>query len=244
MKNYLLIVITFLFISLISTSAFAVEQLPDCNEKINRAIFNFNMELDKDVIKPIAQTYNMLPSPIKTGVSNGTYNFNTTKTAINEILQGHVEDGLISSSRFVINSTLGFFGTFDPASEMGIKKRSRTDFGITLGAWGVPHGCYAVLPVFGPSSPRDGLGRLVGIYADPFYYVIGNSDPGVETYYSLEALDLLNFRAENIKATDSLEKSSIDLYATYKSLFLQKREALVNNASNKTSTEKESSDIR
>ena len=140
----ILLVIAFLTV-LNSKPVYSVE-LPDCNENINRAIFSFNMTVDKYFFKPIAEVYNVLPVEIRSGINNALLNIDSTLTVPNQILQGNFGEAVISISRFAINSTFGILGLFDPATALGIEKTNREDFGQTLAVWGVGHGCYAVVP--------------------------------------------------------------------------------------------------
>jgi phospholipid-binding lipoprotein MlaA len=229
----ILLVIAFLTV-LNSKPVYSVE-LPDCNENINRAIFSFNMTVDKYFFKPIAEVYNVLPVEIRSGINNALLNIDSTLTVPNQILQGNFGEAVISISRFAINSTVGILGLFDPATALGIEKTNREDFGQTLAVWGVGHGCYAVVPFLGPSSPRDAAGRILGIYGDYFYMVtagdkhILGENLGDTVYWSTKGTEIINFRSQNIKSAENLEKNSLDLYSAYKSLYLQRRENLVKN---------------
>ena len=217
-----------------SKPVYSVE-IPDCNEDINRAVFSFNMTVDKYFFKPIAEVYNVLPVEIRSGINNALLNIDSTITVPNQILQGNFGEAFISLSRFAINSTVGILGLFDPATALGIEKTNREDFGQTLAVWGVGHGCYVVVPFLGPSSPRDTIGRILGVYGDYFYMVsAGNrtafgENLGDTVYWSTKGTEIINFRSQNIKSSDNLEKNSLDLYSAYKSLYLQRRENLVKN---------------
>ena len=229
----ILLVIAFLTV-LNSKPVYSVE-LPDCNENINRAIFSFNMTVDKYFFKPIAEVYNVLPVEIRSGINNALLNIDSTLTVPNQILQGNFGEAVISISRFAINSTVGILGLFDPATALGIEKTNREDFGQTLAVWGVGHGCYAVVPFLGPSSPRDAAGRILGVYGDYFYMVSAGDKTafgenlGDTVYWSTKGTEITNFRSQNIKSSENLEKNSLDLYSAYKSLYLQRRENLVKN---------------
>jgi len=233
MKKTLL---AFTFLVLFNSKTIYASNLPDCSESINRSFFAFNMAVDKYFIKPIAEIYNVLPVEARSSINNALLNIETTISVPNQILQGNFGEVVISISRFVINSTIGILGLFDPATALGLEKTNREDFGQTLAVWGIDHGCYAVAPFLGPTSPRDLVGRIVGIYGDYFYMVttgdktVLGENLGDTVYWVTEGTDLINFRSQNIKSSENLEKNSLDLYSTYKSLYLQRRENLIKNS--------------
>lgn len=210
----------------------------DCFEPVNRAIFSFNMGIDKIIFKPVAQGYSYLPTPIKSGVKNATNNVSYLIQIPNQFLQGKFSQGINDTGRFLINTTVGIFGLFDPASKIGLKKNENEDYGQTLGSWGVGHGCYLMLPVLGPTTLRDSVGRVGNIFLDPFYLstvgdkemLLGNN-LGDGTYWGETALDKTNWRAENIQSLEDLEKNTIDLYASVRSLYLQRRNYLTSDGS-------------
>jgi phospholipid-binding lipoprotein MlaA len=193
------------------------------------------MAFDKYFLKPIAEVYNVLPVEVRSGINNALLNIETTISVPNQILQGNLGEAVVSISRFAINSTVGILGLFDPATALGIEKTNREDFGQTLAVWGVDHGCYAVAPFLGPTSPRDLVGRIVGIYGDYFYMITAGDkrafgeNLGDTVYWATEVTEIVNFRSQNVKSTENLEKNSLDLYSAYKSLYLQRRENLVKN---------------
>jgi phospholipid-binding lipoprotein MlaA len=193
------------------------------------------MAFDKYFLKPIAEVYNVLPVEVRGGINNALLNIETTISVPNQILQGNLGEAVVSISRFAINSTVGILGLFDPATALGIEKTNREDFGQTLAVWGVDHGCYAVAPFLGPTSPRDLVGRIVGIYGDYFYMITAGDkrafgeNLGDTVYWATEVTEIVNFRSQNVKSSENLEKNSLDLYSAYKSLYLQRRENLVKN---------------
>jgi phospholipid-binding lipoprotein MlaA len=229
------IILVIAFLTIFNSKTTYAADLPDCSESINRAVFSFNMTVDKYFFKPIAEVYNVLPIEIRSGINNALLNIDSTLTVPNQILQGNFGEAAISVSRFAINSTVGILGIFDPATALGIEKTNREDFGQTLAVWGVGHGCYAVAPFLGPISPRDGVGRILGIYGDYFHMItVGGSTAfgenlGDTVYWATKGTEITNFRAQNIKSSENLEKNSLDLYSAYKSLYLQRRENLVKN---------------
>ena len=219
----------------ISSNSYAATK--DCFEKVNRATFAFNNALDKVIFKPVATGYSYLPAPVKSGVNNATSNILYLITIPNDILQGNFSNAFNNSGRFLINATFGILGLFDPAQKMGLEKLDHEDYGQTLGAWGVGPGCYFVLPILGPTTVRDAVGRIGNTFLDPFYIMtVGdremmNSDFEEKVYYIEKGLDITDFRANNLKSFENLEKNSVDLYASIRSLYLQRRENLISNNS-------------
>ena len=215
-------------------------EVKDCFESINRGIFAFNQGLDKAVFKPLAKGYRKLPQPVRSGTSNVINNLGNVVTIPNNILQGQVKDASMNSLRLIINSTLGIAGIFDVASYYGIEKRDKEDYGQTLGTWGVGEGCYFVLPVLGPSTVRDSIGSLVNVMGgDAWYNVTVANDTqyfNEADYYLSRVTSGVDFRAKNLESFDSLEKTSIDLYASIRSLYLQDRQRKIQNIDQATET--------
>ena len=215
-------------------------EVKDCFESINRGIFAFNQGLDKAVFKPLAKGYRKLPQPVRSGTSNVISNLGNVVTIPNNILQGQVKDAGMNSLRLIINSTLGIAGIFDVASYYGIEKRDKEDYGQTLGTWGVGEGCYFVLPVLGPSTVRDSIGSLVNVMGgDAWYNVTVANDTqyfNEADYYLSRVTSGVDFRAKNLESFDSLEKTSIDLYASIRSLYLQDRQRKIQNIDQATET--------
>ena len=215
-------------------------EVKDCFETINRGVFAFNQGLDKAVFKPLAKGYRKLPQPVRSGTSNVISNLGNVVTIPNNILQGQVKDAGMNSLRLIINSTLGIAGIFDVASYYGIEKRDKEDYGQTLGTWGVGEGCYFVLPVLGPSTVRDSIGSLVNVMGgDAWYNVTVANDTqyfNEADYYLSRVTSGVDFRAKNLESFDSLEKTSIDLYASIRSLYLQDRQRKIQNIDQATET--------
>ena len=213
-------------------------EVKDCFEKINRATFAFNMALDKVLFRPVATGYRKLPSPIRVGTSNALNNLSNLVTIPNNILQGDLKAAGNNSIRFIINSTIGIVGIFDPANALGFEKLEKEDFGQTFGAMGIGEGCYLVLPVLGPSTVRDTVGSLVSMSGgDAWYNVTVKNDTQYlkeSDYYFSKLSEGVDFRAKNLESFDSLEKSSVDFYATVRSLYLQDRERKIKNLKVKT----------
>ncbi len=211
----------------------------ECFEKFSRGTLKFNQGLDKVIFKPVAKGYRALPVPIRSGTSNFVGNLRSLLTFTNNILQGDFRGAGNTAGRFTINTTVGILGIFDPASKMGFEKKSREDFGQTLGVWGADSGCYFVLPVLGPTTMRDSLGLIGNVFIDPVYHlthnsetdvVIGNENLSEHNYYYYKGTDAVDFRSKNIESIDSLEKNSIDFYASVKSLYLQNRSQKISNS--------------
>ena len=216
------------------------QEVKDCFESLNRGIFSFNQGLDKVLFKPLSKGYRKLPQPVRSGTSNVLSNLGSVVTIPNNILQGQVKDASINTLRLIVNSTLGIAGIFDVASYYGLEKRDKEDYGQTLGTWGVGEGCYFVLPVLGPTTVRDSIGSLASISGGNAWYnvTVANDTQyfNEADYYLSQALSGIDFRAKNLESFDSLEKTSIDLYASIRSLYLQDRKRKINNLDEVTET--------
>ena len=219
-------------------------EVKDCFETVNRGIFAFNQAIDGLIFEPLAKGYLYLPSPIRTGTSNFVGNLSTLLTIPNNVLQGDFHIAGKNTLRFVVNSTVGVVGIFDPASAIGLNSYEKEDFGQTLGSWGVGEGCYVVLPVLGPSTARDAFGSL-GNYmgGDAWYNVTVRNDTQYFSnfdYYASKGAGGVDFRAKNFDDINNLEENSIDFYASVKSLYLQDRRKRIANASGATQTQDDS----
>ena len=211
----------------------------ECFEKFSRGTLKFNQALDKAIFKPIAKGYRVLPQPIRTGTNNFVSNLRSLLSFSNNVLQGDFKTAGNTAGRFAINTTVGILGVFDPASKMGFEKKSREDFGQTLGVWGAGPGCYFVLPVLGPTTTRDAVGLIGNVFVDPVYHlthnsetdiVVGNENLSEHNYYYYRGTDAVDFRSKNIESFESLEENSIDFYASLKSLYLQNRQQRILNS--------------
>ena len=213
--------------SIASTFALACALLAGCAaapsrvdpfEQWNRAMYSVHEVVDGNVIKPIAETYvKTTPQPVRTGVSNFFGNIDDLFTGINHVLQGKKERAGDDFGRVLLNSTFGILGIFDPASEMGITK-DKTDFGITFGKWGAPQGPYLFVPLFGPTTVRDGSGWLVRIYAGPLGYI-----DNVPLRNWLYALGYLDTRAQLLSAESVLDAAALDKYRYLRNAYLRAR---------------------
>jgi len=219
---------------LLLSSNLSAEPEKECFEKVSRGIFKFNKVFDKAVLRPIASGYNKLPKKIRNGTGNFTSNIGTLLTVPNHIFQGQWKLAGESSASFVINSTIGIFGFANPAAKMGFKNQQE-DIGQTLGAYGFGGGCYFVLPILGPTTVRDSFGMIADTFVDPFAHVtlrekelLSLSGSDID-YYTVKGAGAVDFRAENMTNLDSLEKNSLDMYSSLKSLYLQDREKKISN---------------
>ena len=231
-KNFKFVLTLIVMTAVITNFAKATDE---CFEGTSRAIFKFNMALDDIILEPLAKGYNKLPSPIKTGTGNFTSNIGTLLSIPNNILQGNFKQLGHSVGSFTINTTVGILGFLNPAEKIGLKP-NKEDVGQTLGSYGFGPGCYFVLPVLGPTTIRDSLGLLADTFVDPFAHVtirekklLGASGNTLD-YLSVKGTEDLDFRSDNINNFESLEKNSIDLYSSLKSIYLQDRENKIKNS--------------
>ena len=207
----------------------------DCFEGVNRSVFKFNMALDDVILEPIANGYNKLPRAIKDGTSNFTSNIATLLSIPNSLLQGNFEQVGHSTGSFLVNSTVGILGILNPAEKMGLKPHEE-DVGQTLATYGIGPGCYLVLPILGPSTARDSFGLIADTFVDPFAHItirenelFGVSGNNID-YFSVKGVTAVDFRADNDQNFESLEKNSLDLYTSLKSVYLQGRENKIRNS--------------
>jgi phospholipid-binding lipoprotein MlaA len=209
-------------------------EVKECFEKLNRATFGFNQALDGIIFKPIASAYRVLPSPVKTGVSNSLDNLSNLVTIPNNILQGDFAQAGENSMRFVINTTLGILGLIDVAEYIGLTEYEKEDYGQSLASYGVGPGCYVVLPVLGPSTARDAVSSLANFMGGDAWYnvTVKNETQHFSDidYYSSKGIAGVDFRAKNFDSIENLEKNSIDFYASVKSLYLQDRQQKILNS--------------
>ena len=231
-KNTVLII--FFTLTLISSKVSA-ETEKECFEKVSRAFFDFNMGVDKAVFKPVAELYNKLPKAVRIGTNNFTSNIATLLSVPNYILQGELQSAVDATASFGINTTIGILGFGNPAAKLGFEVQ-KEDVGQTLGSYGIGPGCYFVLPILGPSTARDALGMIADTFADPFAHVtlreneLLGASGNLLDYYSVKGAGAVDFRSDNITNFDSIEKNSIDLYSSFKSIYLQDRENKINNS--------------
>ena len=206
--------ITILFLIIFSTTIFSTEVDPF--QEINEKTHNFNLVLDKQLATPVARIYKKVtPDLVEKSITNFTHNIEDLSIAINNVLQGKINNGISDLLRFTINSSLGVLGFFDVASNLGFEKHDE-DFGQTLATWGMGAGPYIVLPGLGPSNLRDTLSMLPDAFLTPLYVIDHD-----RTSYSLTAIDIVETRARYL----GLESVVIgDDYLFYRDAYLQSRE--------------------
>lgn len=193
----------------------------DAWESFNRQVFAMNENFDHGVLLPTAQAYvDVVPEPARRGVHNVLNNLNAPVVFANDVLQGEPELAGQTVGRFGLNSTIGLGGLVDVATPAGIPDHT-SDFGQTLGVWGVGGDPYLVLPLLGPDNPRDAIGQVADIFMDPLASV-GIRD---YTYWGIGeySVNVLDTRARNIGTLKAIEDSSVDLYASERSLYRQYR---------------------
>lgn len=196
-------------------------------EKTNRDIFDFDIKVDHAVARPIAKGYrDVVPEFARDGVHNFLANLNSPVTLANDVLQGEGDKATDTFGRIVINSTVGIGGLIDVATKLGIPYHNN-DFGTTLGKNGVYEGSYMVLPFVGPSQPRDLVGTGVDIAFDPLTYArFHGSDTWMVVRFGIGILDT---RTAQLDAVETIERSSIDFYATSRNLYRQSRDSRLND---------------
>jgi phospholipid-binding lipoprotein MlaA len=202
----------------------AFEQRNDPLEPLNRKVLDANQVLDRILLRPAAKVYVFtVPEDARAAIRHVLDNMKEPTVVFNNALQGEFARAGISLGRFAINSTVGFGGIIDVATLSGIE-RQPADFGQTLFVWGLPSGPYIVLPILGPSNPRDALGMAVDSYADPFT-ILATARGVTELTTSRLLANGVDQRARLLDLLDDLEKNSLDFYAQLRSLAQQRREA-------------------
>lgn len=203
-------------------------------ERINRTTFKFDDALAHKVALPIARGYQAtVPKPIRRGIANLFENAHTPVIMLNDLLQGKFTAFGQDTGRLILNSTLGLGGLLDPATQVGLPKEDN-DFGRTLGTWGVHPGPYLVLPLFGPSDIRDGLGKLVDEFGAPQSYI---NDKWI--LYGVEGVSLVNTFSESLLPTYQLldQQNAFDRYAFSRNAYLQQRNFLIHGENGKVDQE-------
>ena len=193
-------------------------------EGFNRAMFAFNEGLDTAIIKPVATGYDsVLPSPIRTGVTNFFSNIEDLFIGVNNLLQGKVPQAFSDLGRVVINTTVGLLGVIDFATDAGLEKHDE-DFGQTFGRWGVGNGAYVVVPLFGPRTARDTVGLILDSAVDP---VREHKPRG--TRNAALVLRVVNNRANLLPADKVVEEAALDKYSYVRDAYLQRRRSLIHD---------------
>jgi phospholipid-binding lipoprotein MlaA len=187
-------------------------------EPFNRSMYEVHQVVDGNVVKPIAQGYvKVVPEPVRTGVSNIFGNIDDLFTGINNVLEGRGQQAGDDFGRVLLNSTFGLGGIFDLASMMGINK-DKKDFGITFGKWGAPSGPYLFIPLFGPTTVRDGTGTLVRLFIGPVGYI-----PEVAVRNTIYGVGYVDARAQALDAESVLDTAAIDRYRFLRNAYLKNR---------------------
>ncbi|MBT6093838.1 MAG: VacJ family lipoprotein [Rhodospirillaceae bacterium] len=202
-------------------------EINDPVEPANRAVFAFNQSIDRSILKPAATAYNSLvPAWVREGVGNMLDHLRTPVILVNDLLQGEIGRAVNTFNRFWINTALGF-GFMDMAGAMGLEGHDE-DFGQTLAVWGVPEGPFVMLPLFGPSNPRDSVGLIVDFLTDPFRTWATNTERE-HLVWARAGTHSVHARAGLLEFIDDLEKTSLDFYAAIRSLYRQRRSDEISN---------------
>ncbi len=197
-------------------------------EPTNRVIFAFNDAVDTVIARPVVQVYrHAIPEPGRHRVSDVLNNLSSPYILANNILQGDGEGALITVGRFLLNSTFGVFGIMDVATPMGLETR-KADFGETLAIWGVGEGPYLVLPLAGPSNPRDAVGLAVGWFSDPLVWYLRNQDMN-RTQYTYLGASIIDMRNSVFEVIEDTRANSFDYYAAMRSMYRQNRMSQIEN---------------
>jgi len=205
----------------------APNEFNDPLEGFNRRIFSFNLSLDRAILQPTARAYRwVLPKAGRRSVTNFINNLDTPVILANDILQGELGRGFTTTERFFLNSTFGIAGFFDIARGEGLERHSE-DFGQTLAVWGVGPGPYLMVPMLGPSDPRDGVGMIVDQAFDPTTWAGGNNIKYATA--GLFALKIVSEREANMDQFNEIERTSIDFYAQVRSIYFQTRRNEINS---------------
>lgn len=193
----------------------------DPYEATNRKTHNFNRSLDRTFVRPVSNAYGKsAPGAVRKGISNFSSNLSLPGTVLNDILQFRIEDAGANTFRFLVNSTFGFAGLLDVATDAGIA-HNPSDFGETLHVWGVREGAYIELPLLGPSTSRETVGKVVDLLSNPLNFVFDGQDRVGATGTSI--LSRLGDRYEFRELIDSVLYESVDSYSQARLLYLQNR---------------------
>ena len=194
----------------------------DPYEKRNRSVHEFNKNLDRSVIRPVSRGYSaFMPDDIETAISRFSANLSIPQAVVNNILQGNMRGATEDTYRFLVNTTFGLGGFFDPATELNMPAATEADFGETLAVWGVREGAYVETPIFGPSTERAYAGRWVDLFTNPLRYVLESPESYIPPSASVSAT--LTQRGRYGDSIDGVLYDSADSYAQARSLYLQNR---------------------
>ena len=198
--------------------AFAESDANDPLEPVNRVMLDFNLTLDRYLVKPVAVGYRAVtPAFFRTGVANFLTNLRSPVVLVNDLMQGEFDRAAQTAGRFAVNTTVGIGGVRDVSKEFGLPEKHDEDFGQTLAVHGVGAGPYLVLPLLGPTNPRDVVGRVVDFAISPF------SSP------ALTGVNAVVARERDLGTIEDLQRSSIDLYAAIRSATRQLRTKEIRN---------------
>jgi phospholipid-binding lipoprotein MlaA len=207
-------------------TAVSVENFDDPLENTNRAVFGFNQQVDRIVLVPLATTYKtVVPGPVRDSVHDFLRNLDEPIIFANDVLQARPDLASTTLARFVVNSTIGIGGLWDPATKMHLPYHSN-DLGVTFAVWGIGSGPYLILPVLGPSNVRDAVGMVGDGYADPGN-IIASDNHVVWAAFARAGTEGIDARSRNIKTLADIERTSLDYYATIRSLYRQRRAAQI-----------------
>ena len=229
MSKYSFLLAVMLSCSLCGSLQAAESNRSDWLESYNHSVFNFNYQLDKYTLKPLAKGYRTITTPdIRNRVTSFINNMREPITTVNHTLQGSIKDTFVSIGRFLINSTLGLGGMFDVAAGWGLE-HNPTGFDDTLASYCIPDGPFIVIPFWGPSTPRALLGDAADAFASPMYWgPLNDKNYADKISYGYAALVAVNSRERALDLLDDLERNSVDFYATARSAFIQNRQKLNN----------------
>jgi len=205
-------------------------------EGFNRGIFWFNDHVDTYVLVPVATVWDkVLPNRVQRSIANFFDNLRFPIVTVNNLLQAKFKNAASDVGRFVVNTTVGVAGFFDPASDWGLEKHNE-DFGQTLGYWGVPPGPYLVLPILGPSDVRDGAGLVPDGFMAVYPWFVD-----IIYTVSARAVDVVNTRSQYLKEVEEAKAASLDYYTAVRNAYIQRRKSLVNDGA--ATTKEESEDL-
>ena len=194
-------------------------------EKFNEAMFTFNLNVDRYVIRPVAKAYNfVMPDEIQRMISRAFANINFVPRMVNSLLQGKFAGAGRELARFLINTVAGIGGFWDIAKQELNIEPSKADFGQTLGKWGTPPGPYLILPFLPPLTFRDGIGYAVDGAMDPLSYVL----PFIWERLVMKVIDTINDRSLNLDLFQGFEETTVDFYSAVRNGYLQRRYRLIN----------------
>ena len=206
-----------------------IDDVNDPLESVNRSVFGFNAFVQENFLDPVADLYNEnLPAVFRSSVSNFLSHIATPITVANQLLQGDPKEAFLTVSKFMVNTVVGIGGLADVTGELGHPIQTE-DFGQTLGVWGVGEGFYLVLPIFGPSNPRDAIGKFI---VDPYFDASGNWISNTDRDALDWSLKVTGGVSEYSGVADDLrqvKKTSVDYYAAIRSLYRQKRNSEISN---------------